>query len=101
VKVSETQRETKLTSMVKKAGGLCIKLPAQLYRGIPDRLVLLPGGRVVFVELKRPSLPGQRGGKLSTSQSEFRKSLQLLGLRWYMIQDEADLERFKNDHLKI
>ncbi|MDD5370834.1 MAG: hypothetical protein PHQ40_17265 [Anaerolineaceae bacterium] len=42
--------------------GVAWKLPSQWYRHIPDRLVLLPGARIAFVELKRPGekpRPGQ------------------------------------------
>jgi len=38
-------------------GGLCVKFPPLFFRGFPDRIVLLPGGAVVFVETKAP---GQR-----------------------------------------
>jgi hypothetical protein len=50
----EASIETYLRERVKAAGGLCIKLNPAGYVGIPDRLVLLPGGVVVFVEVKKP-----------------------------------------------
>lgn len=49
---SEKWFERDLCTRVKKLGGLCIKLSALGFAGIPDRLVLLPGGKVLFVELK-------------------------------------------------
>jgi hypothetical protein len=52
--VREHSIESYLRSRVKDAGGLCIKLNPFGYVGIPDRLVLLPGGVVVFVECKKP-----------------------------------------------
>lgn len=51
--VKENTIETALVKRIKALGGHCIKLTG--YRGIPDRMCLLPGGRVVFVELKRPT----------------------------------------------
>lgn len=48
---------------VKEAGGLCYKFVSPGNPGVPDRLILLPGGRILFVELKTP------GGKLSNIQS--------------------------------
>ena len=39
---------------VKKQGGLALKFSSQTMNGVPDRLVLLPGGHVGFCELKAP-----------------------------------------------
>ena len=39
---------------VKRRGGLALKLTSQTMNGLPDRLVLLNGGRAAFVELKSP-----------------------------------------------
>lgn len=60
----ESRIEDRLQSGVKKlgmeaAGGsgrrvLCLKLVCPGCTGVPDRMILLPGGRVVFVELKQP-----------------------------------------------
>ena len=49
----EKQIERKLTGEVKKLNGMCLKQTGMA--GIPDRLVLLPGGKIAFVELKAPS----------------------------------------------
>ncbi len=49
----------------------CLKFVSPGYSGVPDRIILLPGGAVVFVELKRPGeQPRQRQLYV---QSEFRK----------------------------
>lgn len=48
--VAEGRVEDYLTTEVKKLGGLCLKLWG--YKGIPDRLVLLPGTHAIFCELK-------------------------------------------------
>lgn len=50
----EDSVETHLLRAVKAARGLCIKLNPMGVVGIPDRMVLLPGGRMVFVECKKP-----------------------------------------------
>lgn len=49
--VRENSVEYHLTSAVRELGGWSIKL-APTAVGLPDRLVLLPGGRVYLVELK-------------------------------------------------
>jgi len=52
--MKENKIEVFLKAEVEKLGGLCIKFLATYFTGIPDRLVLLPGGRMYFVELKAP-----------------------------------------------
>lgn len=46
--------EKKLVTEVKKRGGIAIKLVSPSMDGLPDRLVLFPNGKLVFVELKAP-----------------------------------------------
>lgn len=46
--------EQKLVKAVKAAGGLCPKFVSPGMAGMPDRLVLLPGSRLAFVEVKAP-----------------------------------------------
>lgn len=46
--------EKHLVAEVKKAGGIAYKFVSPGRRSVPDRLVLLPGGHLVFVECKAP-----------------------------------------------
>lgn len=48
----EKEIEKKLTLAVKQAGGICPKLVSPGFDGMPDRMVLLPNGRIGFVEVK-------------------------------------------------
>lgn len=50
----ESVVEKKFTTEVKKRGGLAVKFVSPGFNGVPDRLVLFPGGRMAFVELKAP-----------------------------------------------
>lgn len=52
--ISENILERRLTREIRALGALCIKLTSPGFVGVPDRLVLLPGGVCVFVELKAP-----------------------------------------------
>mgnify|MGYP003647341831 CR=1 FL=1 len=49
---SEKANEKLLNEEVKKLGGWAIKLSAAFISGLPDRLILLPGGILYFVEMK-------------------------------------------------
>lgn len=83
----EESVENYLYRRVKAARGLCIKLvPAGLV-GIPDRLVLLPGGVVVFVEVKKP-----RGSKVARLQVYWCDKLRAMGFRSVFVftRDEVD-----------
>ena len=70
----ESSNERHLRKRVKQLGGLTFKLTF-LY-GICDDLVLLRGGRLIFMELKRPE-----GGRISPMQEWWVKKLRELGFR--------------------
>lgn len=46
--------ENEFVRAVKKAGGMAYKLTSQTANGLPDRLVLFPDAKTIFVELKAP-----------------------------------------------
>lgn len=50
---TEAEVEAALVSQVRAAGGVCWKFTSPGTQGVPDRVVILPGGRIGFVELKR------------------------------------------------
>lgn len=86
--------EQKLVRRVKAAGGLCLKWSSPGAAGVPDRIVLLPGGRVIFVEMKRP-----QGGRLSKLQKWWAKRFVGLGFDYDCIWDEQDLQLFVETEL--
>lgn len=69
----ESRVEGKLVREVKRNGGLALKWVCPGVAGVPDRIVLFPGGRIVFVELKRP------GGKPRPLQVRFLNWLRKMG----------------------
>lgn len=54
MKIREDVIEKHLVNEVKNAGGIAYKFVSPGRRGVPDRIVVLPNGRVVFVECKAP-----------------------------------------------
>ena len=90
----EKDIERKLVNLVKRHGGLCLKWICPGWAGVPDRIVLLPGGRVVFVELKRP-----KGGQFNRLQDWWRHRLIDMGFDHWIIWDWGDLAKFEEAEL--
>lgn len=68
----ERDIETYLRDKIRAWGGWAPKWVSPGNSGVPDRIVILPGGRVVFVELKAP---GGRPTKLQLKQHERLRAL--------------------------
>ena len=82
--ISEKKLEKRLSSEVKALGGWSIKLPAYIVRGLPDRLLLMPGARAYFAEIKTT------GEDLTPVQKLVRSKIEALGFKVYKIDsDEA------------
>jgi len=65
--------EQKLKKQIKMIGGKTFKFISPGMSGVPDRIVLLPGGKIIFVELKAP------GKKMRALQKYRAKELKKLG----------------------
>lgn len=77
--------ECKLTLMVKRHGGICPKFVSPGFDGMPDRIVLLPGGCMAFVEVKAP---GEKPRPLQLSR---HKLLRRLGFPVYVLDAEEQI----------
>lgn len=64
---SEKDIETYLRDRVKKLGGIAYKFVSPGNDGVPDRLIVMPGGRIFFVELKAP---GRKSTALQQMQQQ-------------------------------
>lgn len=81
----EKQIEKKLTTEVKKRGGICPKWVSPGFDGVPDRIVLLPGRKFAFVEVKA------LGEKPRPLQLSRHKLLRSLGFRVYVLDNESQI----------
>lgn len=70
--MKESDIERHLAERIRKAGGLCLKIVSPGCVGIPDRLVILPGGETTWCELKTPK------GKVSAVQLRMHTRLKEL-----------------------
>ena len=82
----EKEIEAKLCKMVRQHGGLCLKWVCPGWSGVPDRIIVLPGGRVLFAETKRP-----KGGRLSPLQKWWLDKLTELGFFACVIWNEKNI----------
>lgn len=77
--------EKKLIKAVKNAGGIAPKLISPGFDGMPDRIVLLPKGHMVFVEVKAP------GKKPRPLQVARHGLLRRLGFKVYVLDDPEQI----------
>jgi hypothetical protein len=84
----ESVLERRLVREVERIGGRAPKWVSPGNRGVPDRLVILPGGLTVFVEMKAPGKP------LEPLQERWAKILRGLGQKVYKIDSQEDIDRF-------
>lgn len=83
----ESSVERYLVKRVKELGGEAYKFVSPGRRGVPDRLVILPGGRLFFVECKAP------GQKLRATQVREGMRLLQLGRAVYVVDSREEIDR--------
>lgn len=81
----EKNIEQKLVKAVKSAGGIAPKLTCPGFDGMPDRLVLMPEGRIGFVEVKAP---GKEPRPLQVRRHEMLRNL---GFKVYVLDDPEQI----------
>lgn len=85
----EVNIERRLVDLVKCLGGVALK--GENVAGFPDRIVLMPGGGVYFVEVKQP------GGRLSDRQIQWMYDLIELGMNHRQVWNSGDLNLFRTE----
>ena len=84
----ESELESRFVREVKRIGGRAPKWVSPGNNGVTDRLVILPGGRTIYVELKAPGKP------LKPLQVRWAKILRNMGHRVYKIDSHEDIDQF-------
>lgn len=84
--MKEKEIELKLVRSAKKRHGMCLKFVSPGCDGVPDRIVLLPYGKIAFVELKAP------GKKMRPLQEKRKRQLESLGFLVFCIDDKDKIE---------
>ena len=87
----ERELEHLFLTEVKRVGGMALKFVSPGFAGVPDRLVLIPNGKVGFVEVKAP---GQYPRPLQTAR---HKQLRKLGFKVYVLDNPQKIPEIIRD----
>lgn len=93
-RASEKWIERALQEFVTGHGGAVVKMSDPAKNGLPDRLVLWPGGVAEFVELK------STGKTLRPLQRTVRDELMKLGFKYTVIDTEEKLRQWQTEKLR-
>lgn len=88
----ETQLEHRFATEVERAGGRSFKLVSSV-AGIPDRMVLAPGGKIFLVELKTPS------GRVAPIQEVWHRRAAELGTKVHVLFGSSDVTDWVGTHI--
>ena len=82
----EKEVEAALVKAAKKRNGVALKYVSPGLSGVPDRLVLLPDGKIGFIELKSP------GKKMRLLQEKRKSQLERLGFLVFCLDSKEEVE---------
>lgn len=88
VKMKEYAVEKHLVQKTQECGGICLKFISPGIAGVPDRIVVLPGGKIGFAEMKAPRKKPRR------LQRNVLRRLYQLGCRVCVIDNLESAENF-------
>lgn len=75
--------ENKLRQQVLNNGGLCLKFVSPSFDGVPDRIILMPNGKIAFAETKA------EGKTLRPLQERRKRQFEKLGFKVYVVDNTA------------
>jgi len=84
----EKEVEKYLKKRVENSGGWALKFISPGISGVPDRIILYPGGQIYFVELKSPT------GRTRILQKKIQKMLRRFGFPVYTINSKEAADNF-------
>lgn len=82
----EKEVEAALVKAAKKRNGVALKFVSPGLSGVPDRLVLIPDGKIGFIELKSP------GKKMRLLQEKRKSQLERLGFLVFCLDSKEEVE---------
>ena len=93
--VSEKSIEKYLVDEVKKIGGICLKYSNSNMTGYPDRIVLLPNGKTIWIVIKSK-------GKHTTKVQDIRiTQMEEIGHQVYIADSKEEIKRILKKHYDL
>lgn len=88
MKKAENEIEKYLVDSIESVGGQCFKWVSPGNRGVPDRIVLMPGQKICFVETKR-----ENGGRIRNLQKYRAKQIESYGFKTFFIKTKSQVDK--------
>ncbi|WP_346727459.1 VRR-NUC domain-containing protein [Mobiluncus mulieris] len=88
----ESTLERHLVRAVQAEHGVCWKWSSPGITGVPDRICIMPGGIVIFVELKTPT------GRLSPRQKKVIQTIKTLQANVRVVYSKKDIDLLMSDY---
>lgn len=92
--IRERWVESYLVKRIKEVGGKAYKFNSLTCKGVADRLVLLPNGKIFFIELKSSA------GKQTQLQKVFEQDVTKLGQKYLIINSRDSVNEFLQQELE-
>lgn len=86
--LSENQLEEKLRKKIKELGGIALKFVSPGRAGVPDRIILMPQGKIYFVEMKSPR------GEVNPIQKYVFEKFEELGFKVHILNSDDAIKNF-------
>lgn len=86
--LSENQLEEKLRKKIKELGGIALKFVSPGRAGVPDRIILMPQGKIYFVEMKSPR------GEVNPIQKYVFEKFEKLGFKVHILNSDDAIKNF-------
>lgn len=84
--MTERDLERLFCQKIHDAGGLAWKFVSPGTRGVPDRLILFPVGKISFVEVK------SKKGHLSALQKKRKEQIEALGFSYFLLNSKEQIK---------
>lgn len=86
--LSENQLEEKLRKKIKELGGIALKFVSPGCAGVPDRIILMPQGKIYFVEMKSPR------GEVNPIQKYVFEKFEEVGFKVHILNSDDAIKNF-------